>query len=254
MTGSDQTSLAVDVPTVRLPYADGLVVSRLVRPEAHAPGSGTASAGSGESQATGEAGGGETTWIEFFPVATAEAVHIAMRLATRTDIDAVVVHERYVPTHRTALAVAFGTRLSQARLAGGECPDVVTSAVRPDLTASPGPVGVPHLVTAREPGRPYLVDRVVWEVMAPEVFLCWLPSMAGARRTAEIESRLPRLLRMRALIRDGGLDRLPFADELGAVLGGGPMTIRAVFGEPDLFLAVADYLYDVVVDDDDSVS
>nr|MDT0665802.1 hypothetical protein [Micromonospora sp. DSM 115978] len=178
-----------------------------------------------------------------------EAVRVSLRLATRPDLDAVVVHERFVPTNRTALAVAFAVRLNRTRAARGECPDVVATAIRPDLSAVPGHVGIPHLVTVADPADAGFDERVVWEVMRPEVYLCWLPGMAGARRTAEIERRLPRLLRMRAMIREGALARLPFADELAAVLDGGPLTIRAVFREPDLFLAAADYLYDVVDDD-----
>jgi hypothetical protein len=239
MTGSDQVLAAVELPSLQLPYADGVIVSRRVARSAveGAP-----------VDATRRAGGDDygMTWVDFVPVTSAEAVRVSLRLATRPDLDAVVVHERYVPVNRTALAVAFATKLNRWRSGRGECPDVVTSAVRPDLSAVPGQVAVPHLVTVAEPNESGLTDRVVWEVMPPEVFLCWLPGMAGARRTSEIERRLPRLLRMRAIIRGGGIGRLPFGDEISAVLGTGSLTIRAVFGEPDLFLAAADYLYDLV--------
>jgi hypothetical protein len=132
-TGKAWVFSAADIPRLTLPYRDGVVV---YRPETPRP-----------TGVSADTAGNEHEMVDFVPVDRREAARLAVQLARRPDAGSVVVHPRFSPAARTALAIGFAAHLADARRADGLDPNVVTTACAPDLQRLPGHVRVPHLLT-----------------------------------------------------------------------------------------------------------
>lgn len=111
----------------------------------------------------------------------------------------------------------------------------VTSAKAPDVTAAPGLVRLPHLVTLFDTARG-LFDAVVWEVMTLAQAGQWL---GGPIPDQELfEQQLPALLHLRFLIRVGRLPESDVGQRLRGLLAGRYLSIRMVYQHPALFAAL----------------
>ncbi|MBX6389384.1 MAG: hypothetical protein IRZ08_10370 [Frankia sp.] len=221
-----------DLPCLSLPDADGLVTCRWFQDPAPG-GLARATTGTTDGDTPGQRGPGQ---VGFVAVDRSWLVREGMdRVRTRA-VDAVVLHARSSPPGRTALALAFSGYLRNLQHRMGLGSDVVTAAVRPDLTGFPGLFRVPHLVTISD-GTGTVTDTVVWQLMSGPRYDAWL---GGAPRPdqAAIEAALPALLRLRHLARTGRLQRGP-ANALAAVLGGGELTTQKIFRYPRVVLPVA---------------
>jgi hypothetical protein len=235
---------STDLPSLSLPHADGLVTCRWFQdtargrtawrtpPPPYLPGGPSAQTAT-EDEAPEPRGPGQ---VAFVAVDWTWLVREGMdRVRTRA-VDAVVLHAKASPPGRTALALAFSAFLRTRQHRMGLGSDVVTAAVRPELSGAPGVFRVPHLVTVSD-GTGTVADTIIWQVMNGPRYDAWL---GGAPRPddAAIEAALPGLVRLRHLWRTGRLDRAR-ADTLAAVLDGGELTAQKIFRYPRVVLPIA---------------
>jgi hypothetical protein len=239
---------AADIPRLTLPYRDGVVV---YRPETPRP-----------TGASADTAGNEYEMVDFVPVDRREAARLAVQLARRPDAGSVVVHPRFSPAARTALAIGFAAHLAGARRADGLDPNVVTTACAPDLQRLPGHVRVPHLLTisavplktsrAQQKidraafGSQENTDRTVWEIMSVDACRAWLGGRSPDLHDV-VEANLPGLLVLRRMLRrPDSCEHLPNGRRIREVLADAEdegedddLTIRRVYRDPDVFLPAA---------------
>jgi hypothetical protein len=85
----------------------------------------------------------------------------------------VVIHPAYMPTSRTALALAVGRSLLAPRGDVGLVGPVVTSAWSIPFDVREDWRGIPHRVQLLVEGGTS-VERTVWELMSPAQYAAWL--------------------------------------------------------------------------------
>jgi hypothetical protein len=133
------------------------------------------------------------------------------------------------------LGLRWAVRLAAVR-AGGRGPRrCVTSAVPP--VPPPGVVRIPHLLTV--PADTCPVEAVVWELMPADQAPAWLSGPLPAQPQRRwFETRLGRLLGLRAAARAGGLPPTAAGDRLAGLLAGRELSIRLVYRRPLLLRAL----------------
>ncbi len=215
-----------DIPQLTLPYRDGVVV---YRPKPPRPGAGR----------TGTAGH-KPGMVTFVPAEPHEAPQVAVHLARQPDPGSVVLHPRFSPAARTALAIGFAAHLADARRADGLDPNIVTTACTPDLRQLPGYVRVPHLLTISALTQENC-ERTIWEIMSIDACQAWLGGTDPDLRDV-VEANLPGLLALRRLLRrPGSCEHLPNGRRIRQVLADADdnLTICRVYRDPEMFLPAA---------------
>jgi hypothetical protein len=143
------------LPSLCLPYLDGVVVTRPAGP--------------------GECGGVQrpnVTQVEFIPADVDRLTGVAVRMVGWEHVATVVVHHRFLPLPRTALALVVSRYLHRERAAAGLGADIVTSALRPAAGEGDGLIIIRHGVVV--PDDPAGVrDLTVWELMRPDQYTAW---------------------------------------------------------------------------------
>jgi hypothetical protein len=143
------------LPRLDIPYMDGVLVARPSGP--------------------GECGGVQrpnVTRVEFIPADVDRLTAVAVRMVGWDYVATVVVHHRFLPSRRTALALVVSTRLHRERAAAGLGTDIVTSAVRPAADEGDGLIVIRHgVVVPDDPAG--IPDQTVWELMRPDQYTAW---------------------------------------------------------------------------------
>jgi hypothetical protein len=137
----------------------------------------------------------------------------------------------------TPLAARFDAHLRAIRRALGLPTGVVTGRRPAPVELSGGglvPVG--HLV-ATIGGGDTVEDTVVWELLSPAAYRCWLAG-AAVPDPAALAAALPGLLRLRALHRGGQLEAHGLA-ALAALLAGRYLSARIAHRHARLVLDAA---------------
>ncbi|MFD8560639.1 hypothetical protein ACFV1N_25480 [Streptosporangium canum] len=161
------------------------------------------------------------------------AMRMALAVARRSWVRAAAIVPSGAAPAQAGLALAFAEHLHQlrSRHLPGAC---VTSPLAPTLPQA-ALCRIPHLVTVQGPDAAWQ-DAVVWEVMSPERFRQWFHRDPAGLEA--IEARLPQLVALRRLARNGALPDSPAGRALAELLCTRYLSIRLVLEHPELFAAL----------------